>query len=227
MGLLKKAVTVKGNAIFDVETLFSRLLVMGQQCSSDIADVFQFELSPVPPSLVEEYGNLRKGYKAVLVKSLSVSVTTPCAPDVVLVDASQFLYHIVWPVSGTTGDLAPSFGTRLTHVSRKIVLFDRYDQEAPNAKDHERTRRGRSKEVHLSPNTPPLPSFHYEKLFFTIPRTRICLTTFYATILFHTTSNSSTYWTVSLPMMRQTLSSAATVHRQSESSVMIPTSSFS
>ena len=92
----------------------------------------------------------------MLVKYLSVSVTTPCAPDVVLVDAAQLLYHVVWPVSETTGDLAASCGTRLAHyppVSKKIVLFDRYDQEAPSAKDHERTRRGRAKELHLTPNT--------------------------------------------------------------------------
>ena len=92
----------------------------------------------------------------MLVKSLSVSAMTPCAPNVALVDAGQLLYHVVWPVSGTTGDLAASFGTRLAHyppVSKKIILFDRYDQDAPSAKDHERTRRGRAKEVRLTPNT--------------------------------------------------------------------------
>ena len=115
MELLKKAVTVKGKAIYDIETLFSRLLVVGQQCSIDIADVFQFELSLVPQGLINEYGCLRKGDKTVLVKSLSVSVMTPCAPNVVLVDAGHLLYHVVWPVSGTTGDLAASFGTRLAH----------------------------------------------------------------------------------------------------------------
>ena len=150
MELLKKAVTVNGKAIHDIETLFSRLLVVGQQRSVDIADVFQFELSPVPPALIDEYGCLRKGDKAVLVKSLSVSVTTPCAPNVLLVDAGQHLYHVVWPVFGTTGDLAASFGTRLAHyppVSKKIILFDIYDHDAPSAKDHGRTRRGRAKEV--------------------------------------------------------------------------------
>ena len=90
MELLKNAVTVKGKAIYDVVTLFSRLLVVGQQRSIDIADVFQFELNPVPLPLIDEYGCLRKGDKAVLVKSLSVSVTTPYAPDVVLVDAVSF-----------------------------------------------------------------------------------------------------------------------------------------
>ena len=135
MELLKKAVTVKGKAIYDVVRLFSRQLVVGQQRCIDIADVFQFELSPVPPALIDGYSCLRKGDKAVLVKSLSVSVTTPCAPDVVLVDAGQLLYHN-------------------PPVSKKIVLFDRYDKEATSAKDHERTRRGRAKEVCLTPYTP-------------------------------------------------------------------------
>ena len=195
MELLKKAVTVKGKAIYDVVTLFIRLLVVRQQRSVDIADVFQFELSPVPPALIDEYGCLKKGDKAVLVKSLSVSVTTPCAPDVVLVDAGQVLYHVIWPVSETTGDLAVSFGTRLAHyppVSKKIILFNIYDQDALSANDHERTRRGRANEVRLTPNT------------------RIFLTTFYAAIPYHTASNSSTCWTVSLPMMKQTSLSAAT-----------------
>ena len=47
MDMLKKAVTDKGKAIYDVETQFSRLLVVGQQGSIDIADVLQFEPSPV------------------------------------------------------------------------------------------------------------------------------------------------------------------------------------
>ena len=131
MELLKKAVVIKGKAIYDIETQFSWLLVVGQHRSIDIADVFQFELSPVPAGLIDDYGCLRKGDKAVLVKSLSVSVTTPCAPKVVLVDAGQLLYHIVWPVSGTRG---ASFGTRLAHyppVSKKIILFNRYDQDTP------------------------------------------------------------------------------------------------
>ena len=61
MELLKKAVVVKGKAIYDIETQFSWLLVVGQHRSIDIADVFQFELSPVPPALIDENGCLRKG----------------------------------------------------------------------------------------------------------------------------------------------------------------------
>ena len=113
MEVLKKSVTVEGKAIYDLETLFSLLLVVGQQRNIELADILQFELSPVPPALVDEYGCLRKGNKAVLVKSLGVFATALPAPDVVLVDADQLLLHVVWPVAGTTLDLAESFGAAL------------------------------------------------------------------------------------------------------------------
>ena len=68
----------------------------------------------------------------------------------------KLLYHVVWPFFGTTRDLAASSGTRMAYyppVFQKIILFDRYDQDAPSAKDHERTRRGRAKDLRLTPNT--------------------------------------------------------------------------
>ena len=92
----------------------------------------------------------------MLVKSLGVFATALPAPDVVLVDADQLLFHVVWPVAGTTLDLAESFGARLAqypHDSKKLVVFDQYDQGVPSSKDHERARRGRSKEIRLTPNT--------------------------------------------------------------------------
>ena len=64
----------------------------------DVANVLQFDLTPVPP---------------MLVKCLGVSATTPPAADIVLVDAGQLLYHVVWPVAGTAEDLATSFDARL------------------------------------------------------------------------------------------------------------------
>ena len=94
-----------------------------------MTDIFQYERSPVPPSLIDEFGCLRKGDKTVLVKCLGVPVNSTPAPDVVLVDASQLLYHVVWLVAETTGDLASSFGVRLIRYptdAQQLVLFDRY-----------------------------------------------------------------------------------------------------
>ena len=139
---MKKVVIVNGKAIFDIETLFARLLVVGQQRGVEVTDIFQYERSHVPPSLIDEFGCLRKGDKTVLVKCIGVPVNSAPAPDVV--DASQLLYHVVWPVAGTAVDLALSFGVRLSRYhpeAQKLVMFDRYYEDEPTAKDHESMRR--------------------------------------------------------------------------------------
>ncbi|CAL8305583.1 unnamed protein product [Arctogadus glacialis] len=63
MEVMKKALTVKGKPIYDMKALFARLLVVGQQRGIELKDVFDHELSPVPPSLIDEFGCLRKGDK--------------------------------------------------------------------------------------------------------------------------------------------------------------------
>ena len=65
----------------------------------------------------------------------------------------------MWPVAGTAGDLASSFVVRLSRYppeAQDLVLFDRYYDDEPTAKDRERMRRtgAGSKDFHLTPNTP-------------------------------------------------------------------------
>ena len=91
---MKKVVIVNGKPIFDIETLFARLLVVGQQRGMEVTYIFQYELSHVPSFLIDEFGCLRKADKTVLVKCLGVPVNSAPAPDVVLVDASQLLYML-------------------------------------------------------------------------------------------------------------------------------------
>ena len=91
---MKKVVIVNGKPIFDIDILFARLLVVGQQRGMEVTDIFQYELSPVPPSLIDEFRCLRKADKTVLVKCLGVPLNSASAPDVVLVDASQLLYML-------------------------------------------------------------------------------------------------------------------------------------
>ena len=76
----------------------------------------------------------------MLVKNLGIKVGNAPVPDTLLVDASQLLYHIVWPSSGTVCDLAESMKSRLVrHPGAEIyVIFDQY--EGVTAKDHERER---------------------------------------------------------------------------------------
>ena len=58
---MQQVAIVNGKAIFDIETLFARLLVVGQQRGVEVTDIFQYELSHVPTSLIDEFGCLRKG----------------------------------------------------------------------------------------------------------------------------------------------------------------------
>ena len=96
-------------------------------------DVLDHELSPVPPSLIDEFGCLRKGDKSVLVKKLGVPDENAPLSKVALLDGSQLLYHIVWPVAGTIKDIASSIDTRLSNaytaagVNETVVIFDRYN----------------------------------------------------------------------------------------------------
>ena len=59
MEVLKKSVTDEEKVIYNLETLFSRVLVVGQQRNIEIAGILQFKLSPVPPALVDEYDCLK------------------------------------------------------------------------------------------------------------------------------------------------------------------------
>jgi len=46
---IKKGVKVGDRTIFDLETIFFRLLTVGQQRQMKLASIFQYELCPIPP----------------------------------------------------------------------------------------------------------------------------------------------------------------------------------
>lgn len=143
MSLLKKQ--IKGKAVrpvIDLESIFLRLLMIGQQQKISLEHLFVYELCAVPPSLIDEHGYLRKGNKSDLVKRLGVPETLPTAPDTIILDVSQLFYHIVWPHGGAPSDLISSikaFLSRYSDDADKIVVFDKY--QGTSAKDHERMRR--------------------------------------------------------------------------------------
>ena len=57
---MKKVVIVNGKDIFGIETILVRPVVAGQQRGVEVTDIFQYEPSPVPSSLIDEFGCLRK-----------------------------------------------------------------------------------------------------------------------------------------------------------------------
>ena len=53
MEAMKKSVIIKGKPIYDMEALFARILIVGQQCGLDLKDLFMLELCPIPPFLMD------------------------------------------------------------------------------------------------------------------------------------------------------------------------------
>ena len=93
---LKRCGRIGNKVVFDLESIFLHLLVVGQQREMELLSIFGYELCAVPPSLMDEYGCLRRRNKAILVHKLRVKHHKPPRPDVIIVDVEQLLYHVVW-----------------------------------------------------------------------------------------------------------------------------------
>jgi hypothetical protein len=97
--------------------------------------------TPWAPSIINDYGLLRKGSRAPLANKLCVKPIRPPPPDVTIIDVSQLLYHIVWPFKGTGSAIVESIKIKLSNIpGEKVLVFDKYHDIS--AKDHERMRRG-------------------------------------------------------------------------------------
>ena len=89
-----KKLRIGDQVVFDLESIFLRLLLVGQQREMELLSIFGYELCAVHPSLVDEYGCVHR---------LGVKQCQLQRPDVVIVDAQQLLYHVVWPCGGSVG----------------------------------------------------------------------------------------------------------------------------
>ena len=75
-----------------------RHVVVGNKRRMELSTLFIYELGLVPASIIGKYGCLRNSNKSVIVQRLEILVPNPHPPDVVLVDASQLIYRVVWPL---------------------------------------------------------------------------------------------------------------------------------
>ena len=103
---MKKRGKVGDATIYSMEQLYGRLLVISQSRDIQLSEVFKYELAPVPSSIFDEYGDMRKGSKAILVHKLAVFATSPLGPvDAQLVDGNEAIYHTLWPRNSTLKSL--------------------------------------------------------------------------------------------------------------------------
>jgi len=87
----------------DPQLLFQRLLAIGKAHTdeNDIDQLLQYELSPSPPALFDEYGLLIQARKTQLAESLSQTLPTLMAevdiiPIFTVYDGGSLLYRIQW-----------------------------------------------------------------------------------------------------------------------------------
>ena len=140
MESMKKGVKVGEHHVYDAEKLYGRLLVLSQSRKIQLESIFSFELAPVPSSLFDEYGNLRKTSKAMLIKKLGFTCDDRTDVQVQLIDGNEMLYNISWPRSGTTRQLCYNFLNAVKKPAHDVyVIFDKYHKNS--IKTHERNRR--------------------------------------------------------------------------------------
>ena len=83
------------------------------RAAPELQTLFDYELCAVPASINDEYGCLRTGTKSTLVSKLKVDDLQLDAPDIVIVDGQQLIYHFV----GHVLDLLQISPRRINSVS--------------------------------------------------------------------------------------------------------------
>ena len=123
-----------------MEKLYGQLLVISQSRDIQLSYVFKYELCPVPSALFDDYGDMCKGNKAVLIEELAVFNKDGLDPvDVKLVDGYVAIYHTLWARNTNLKTFAENFISSFARSHDTIILFDRYDKQS--IKSHERQRR--------------------------------------------------------------------------------------
>ena len=93
---LKRVVKIGDTVVFNLRFIFLRFLVISQWHEMELLPIFG--LYAVPPSLMDEYGCLRRGNKAILVHKLGVKHHKPPRSNVIIVYSQQLLYNVVCKV---------------------------------------------------------------------------------------------------------------------------------
>ena len=101
MESIKRGEAIGDKTLYDMASVFCHLIMVGQHRKVKLKKSFDFdyELCIVPAS-INAYGYLRTGTTSTLISKLKVDDLIPTAPNIVIIDGQQLLYHIVWPCAG-------------------------------------------------------------------------------------------------------------------------------
>ena len=132
---LKKRPKIGNASIYDTDKWYACLLFISQNRDIQLTEVFKCDLSPVPSALFVEYGDIRKGSNAILVKKLAVFSSTPLE----LTDHNETICHTSWQRNTMLKNFADNFQKLFDRSIDMITVFDRCDKHS--FQSHERLRR--------------------------------------------------------------------------------------
>ena len=118
--------------VCNTEVIFSRVIYLLSLNKLDLETLFNYELSPVVTSLVNDAGDPRYSTtKSVLQKKLKMEVSSRgIQTEATIIDGGGMLHaKIYWPTEGTVNDLIKgvwSYVKGIAEYSTVYLVFDRY-----------------------------------------------------------------------------------------------------
>ena len=160
MSASKKQIKVGHVQVFDTTLIYSRVLGLQNSRNIDLQHVLEYELSPVPPALFDDNGDMQSAaQKSVLKKKIQVEVSLRSLPpaDVIIIDGCAMLWTIAWPTNGIVKDFVANVFARINLYLECDVhlIFDKYfENSVKNATCHSRAGKDASRVYQLAMNTP-------------------------------------------------------------------------
>ena len=102
-----KYIIVGDKDIYDVNIIYSRVLGPQRTRSINLSDVLKHEISPIPPSMFKDNGEMRIATNKSELKKLQVEVSPRLVDkvDSTIIDGCAPLWCVHWPEKGTVKDL--------------------------------------------------------------------------------------------------------------------------
>ncbi|KAK3105425.1 hypothetical protein FSP39_024991 [Pinctada imbricata] len=131
----------------DPQLMFQRLSSIARDTSSDLSDVFKYELSGVPSALFDNSGLLREAQKSQLADAIwsfgdcGVDSIDSCSSFVI--DGGSLLHRLTWPQNVTYGSIITMYTHYISsRYKNPCIIFDGYS-ETPSTKDVAHLRRSK------------------------------------------------------------------------------------
>ena len=128
MESLKKSITVGDWQVYDIEPIYSRMLIIGQKRCINLKEVFMYERNPEPSSPFDRYRDMLSWTKSTLIHQLVQYIPITDTPNLVIVDGIALINHVIWPQNGTVRTLCESILSRVDYaniVGDMYIVFDR------------------------------------------------------------------------------------------------------